>query len=363
MAIQTIRFRHQGSVRWGVVTAGGIAPLPGQYATTGEFLIRGAAAARALDLATAQASGLLSESEIAVLSPITANQQFICQALNYHQHVKESGIDPVTASANIIFTKSPSCLSSAREPVRKPSSVRLLDYEIELGLVVGRPITGPVAVRDENLGDFIAGVVITNDISARDLQIRQGQFYEGKSYRTFGPTGPYLCLLDPDDVPRLRDLQLCLRVNGALRQNGSTADMIHPPARTLSKLSEMQDLFPGDLIATGTPAGCALRAPSQLITSVWGLLPPRLRWNLFVVSQERSGRYLTAGDELEVTIRSRDGQLDLGVQRTVITDEAESPRAAAGDAQRAAAARGDDDFTAAVPETETSHLRPSPASR
>ena len=91
---------------------------------------------------------------------------------------------------------------AGRSPLIKPRHVRFLDYEVELGLVIKRDITAKVAVTDANLHEFVAGLVIVNDYSARDVQIPQMQFYKGKSYRTFGPVGPYLCLLEPGDFPR-----------------------------------------------------------------------------------------------------------------------------------------------------------------
>jgi Fumarylacetoacetate (FAA) hydrolase family len=118
--------------------------------------------------------------------------------------------------------------------------VRLLDHEVELGLVMGRgPAIGTI-VTDADLSHYIAGLVMSNDISARDLQLKQGQFYESKSYPTFTPTVPRLVLLDPEDFPRLSDCGCGLWVNGKLRQDGTAADVegdLLPPA-TKSRLSQ-----------------------------------------------------------------------------------------------------------------------------
>ena len=116
----------------------------------------------------------------------------------------------------------------------RPARVRFLDYEVELGLVIKRDVTSPEKVTDANLHEFVAGAVIVNDYSARDVQIPEMQFYKGKSFRTFGPVGPYLCLLDPEDFCRLRDLQLTLTVNGKVRQNDSVANLVYGPAETQS---------------------------------------------------------------------------------------------------------------------------------
>ena len=151
--------------------------------------------------------------------------------------------------------------------------MRFLDYEIELGLIVKRDLTKAVTVTDANLHEFVAGLVIVNDYSARDVQIPQMQFYKGKSYRTFGPVGPHLCLLERADFPQIKNLQLKLTVNGQVRQNDSTANLVFGPAETLTELSGVQDLFAGDLIATGTPAGCALSVPSPFRQKIAGAFP------------------------------------------------------------------------------------------
>ena len=171
-------------------------------------------------------------------------------------------MDPDAKTYNMIFTKATSCITAADSDVVRPRVVQFLDYEIELGLVIRREITSKVAVTDANLHKFVAGAVIVNDYSARDIQIPQTQFYKGKSFRTFGPIGPYLCLLEASDIPLLKELELTLMVNGEVRQKDSTRNLVFGPAETLTELSGVHDLAPGDLLSTGTPAGCALSIPS-----------------------------------------------------------------------------------------------------
>src|SRR5436309_1460132 len=137
----------------------------------------------------------------------------------------------------------PSC-STADSDVIRPRGVRFLDYEIELGLVLRREITSPTAVTDADLHDFVAGPVIVNDYSARDVQIPQTQFYKGKSFRTFGPVGPYLCMLGAGDMGALKDFRLTLTVNGEVRQSDSTRNLVYGPAETLTELSGVHDLHP-----------------------------------------------------------------------------------------------------------------------
>jgi 2-keto-4-pentenoate hydratase/2-oxohepta-3-ene-1,7-dioic acid hydratase in catechol pathway len=339
MAINCARFEYQDRIQWGVVrgpaASGGSAaplalgsrqsttsdtllgqrihPIDGAFATTGEFVQR----VTASTAASAAGDGI-ELAAVKLLSPVTRNQRFICQGANYRQHMIASGVDPDAKTYNMIFTKAPSCIVSADNDVVKPRDVQFLDYEIELGLVIKREIASRVDVSDANLHEFIAGAVIVNDYSARDIQIPQMQFYKGKSFRTFGPVGPYLCLLESKDMPVLRDLKLRLTVNGEVRQSDSTRNLVYAPAETLTELSGVHDLYPGDLLATGTPAGCALSIPSPAVQRIAALLPERMRWNAFMRVQARQSGYLKIGDVVEASIKSDDGMIDLGLQRNRI---------------------------------------------
>lgn len=316
-AVHVVRFDYQDAIHWGVIRQGRITVIPGSFATTGDFIRQNSVE----DLRQLKGTEL-AESEVKVLSPVTRNQQFVCQGANYRQHMIESGMDPDAKKFNMIFTKATSCLVAADSDLIKPRNVRFLDYEIELGLVMKRAISGATKVTDANLHEFIAGVVIVNDYSARDIQIPQMQFYKGKSFRTFGPVGPYLCLLDAQDMHYLKALQLRLTVNGQVRQDDSTANLVYGPAETLSELASVQDLDVGDLIATGTPAGCALSIPSPAKQRIAALMPEATKWKLFLKAQESRSQYLKPGDVVEARIRSADGLIDLGVQRNLVVGEA-----------------------------------------
>ncbi|NWE41372.1 fumarylacetoacetate hydrolase family protein [Pseudomonas yamanorum] len=317
MAVHVVHFEHQNRTQWGVINAGRITVIPGDYASTGEFINN----TSVTELARMN-DGDLPLSAVKLLSPVTRDQQFVCQGANYRQHMIESGMDPDAKHFNMIFTKATSCIVAADSELIKPSHVRFLDYEIELGLVLKRAITGKVTVTDHNLHDFVAGLVVVNDYSARDIQIPQMQFYKGKSYRTFGPVGPYLCLLEAPDMHYLKNLQLRLTVNGQVRQNDSTANLVYGPAETLTELSGVQDFNSGDLIATGTPAGCALTVPSPAKQRIGALLPDAVKWKIFLKTQESRTQYLKAGDLVEASIRSADGKIDLGTQRNLVVEQA-----------------------------------------
>lgn len=316
MAVHVVRFAHQNCHRWGVLRQGTITLVPGQFASTGDFIRSHSVA----DLDALQGEEVLL-SQVEVLSPVTRDQQFVCQGANYRQHMIESGMDPDAKNFNMIFTKAASCIVAANSELIKPHNVKFLDYEIELGLVLKREITKKVTVTDGNLHEFVAGVVIVNDYSARDIQIPQMQFYKGKSFRTFGPVGPYLCLLAPEEMKYLKSLQLRLTVNGQVRQCDSTANLVHGPAETLNELSGVQDLVAGDLIATGTPAGCALAVPSPAKQRIGALLPEAVKWKVFLKTQAARSQYLQVGDVVEASIKSNDGVVDLGVQRNLVVGE------------------------------------------
>lgn len=317
MSLNVVRFQHQDRTRWGVVRSDQITPIPGTFATTGD-LVRG----HALKDLAALAGPKLRLGEVQLLSPVTENQQFVCQGANYRQHMIESGLDPDVKTYNMIFTKAPSCICPADSDVVKPANVQFLDYEIELGLVLRKAITGRVQVTDANLHEYVAGAVIVNDYSARDIQIPQMQFYKGKSFRTFGPVGPWLTLLDASDIAGLKHLELRLTVNGEVRQNDSTGNLVYGPAETLTELSRVQDFEAGDLLATGTPAGCALAVPSPARQRLGALLPEKKKWQIFFKIQSKRTQYLKPGDIVEASIRSADRSIDLGVQRNRVVAEA-----------------------------------------
>jgi 2-keto-4-pentenoate hydratase/2-oxohepta-3-ene-1,7-dioic acid hydratase in catechol pathway len=317
MALHVLHYSHYGRAQWGIVANGAITPIPGEFNTTAQFI-----EANPVERLLVPGGPTIPESEVDWLSPITANQQFLCQGANYRQHMIESGMDPDVKKFNMIFTKATSCIVPADSTVVKPTEVQFLDYEIELGLVLKRDIMSRKTVTEENLHEYIAGAVIVNDYSARDIQIPQMQFYKGKSYRTFGPVGPYLCLLEKQDIPKLKELVLTLTVNGTVRQNDTTAGLVYGPAETLTELSGVHDLRTGDLLATGTPSGCALSIPSPEKQRAAAQLPDAEKWRLFLKMQEERPQYLRVGDIVEAHIASFDRSIDLGVQHNVVVEQA-----------------------------------------
>lgn len=316
MAIQVVRYEHEGRQGWGVVHDRLIAPLSHSYTSTADFVSGGIEEAQRSTRSLAS----LQLDAVTLLSPITEDRQFICQGINYASHVRESGMDPAKIGFNTLFTKAPSCLASAHADVVRPKHVRLLDYEVELGLVMRRSLTAPCEIRPDTLHEWLAGITIVNDVTARDVQLPQAQFYKGKSYRTFGPTGPFLVLLDAEEWRRWPDLHMRLSVNGQPRQDGYCGDMIFKPHQTLTEMSGLHDLHPGDLIATGTPAGCAARAPKSKL-QMWimrHLLSEQAKWRMFIKKGMSNPAYLQPEDVMTASIRTDDGAIDLGEQRNRI---------------------------------------------
>lgn len=312
MGTLTARFEHQGRILWGVVKGDKVIPV-GEYASTREFLEKGRETAQ-----KANGNGL-SLVEVRLQSPVTQPARVVAQGVNYADHRKEGGYDAAKPSFNMIFMKADSSICGPHDEVICPPHVKLLDYEIELGLVIGQEMRQPVEVTLENLHQYVAGFTIANDVSARDIQIPQEQWDKGKSYRTFCPTGPYLYLLDAGEAALLNILELRLWVNGELRQKASTANMLYKPAETLRELSALMDLDPGDLILTGTPAGVAITPPSKAMQKLAHLLfTPEKRAELFVKNQMKNPQYLKSGDLIRSQIYSSDGRIDLGAQLNTV---------------------------------------------
>jgi 2-keto-4-pentenoate hydratase/2-oxohepta-3-ene-1,7-dioic acid hydratase in catechol pathway len=303
------------SERWYVQRGSGAFPVEAEPSSTALLLAGGLEQVRAAASATA---GDVPASELPLRSPVTTPCRVVAQAVNYRGHARESGFGD--SPPTVFFRKSSASVSGPTDDVVRPRHVRLLDYELEVGLVMGRRLEIGTTVTDADLPGYVAGLVMCNDVSARDVQLEKGQFYESKSYPTFTPTGPRLVLLDPGDFGWLGGLRLRLWVNGELRQDATVADMITRPAAALTLLARFQPLDPGDLLLTGTPGGTALQAPPAVIEKLGDLLPTPLKWRVFFSRQERNPAYLKAGDQISASIATEGGELDLGAQRITIRD-------------------------------------------
>ena len=298
---------------WWVQTPTGAAKINSSAATTAELL-----AGRAAIDAAVQSNDPVPVDSLELISPVTKPCRVVAQMTNYASHVKDAGMDPKTIPLTF-FRKSSASITGPFDEILKPEHVRFLDYEVEIGLVIARDIPVGTTVSESNWSDFIAGLVVTNDVSARDVQLPQTQFYEAKSYPTFTPVGPALVLLDGDELKRFGDLRLRLRVNGDLRQDRLVeGDMLYKPLAALQSLARFQDLAAGDLILTGTPAGTALSAPPKPVEIIGNLLPPAVKWKAFFKRQAGNPKYLRDGDLVEASVATDDGAIDLGAQRNTV---------------------------------------------
>ncbi len=186
-------------------------------------------------------------------APFARPHQILCIGLNYRDHAAETG-QPVPHEP-ILFTKSPNTLVGPDDDIRTPRGSTKLDWEVELGIVIGRRTSYTADEREAEAA--IAGYVLVNDVSERAFQIeRHGQWSKGKSAETFNPAGPWLATTD--EIADVLDLGMWLDVNGVRRQTGSTSTMVFGPAFIVHYLSQFLVLEPGDLINTGTPPGVGL---------------------------------------------------------------------------------------------------------
>jgi 2-keto-4-pentenoate hydratase/2-oxohepta-3-ene-1,7-dioic acid hydratase in catechol pathway len=313
MGIKLVRFQQGDSIQWGVLE-NELYAVNGSYQTLRDILTTGLE-----DIVTAKQTGhIVDQSDISILSPVTDDTNIYCQGTNYGAHRIEAGFSQQKPPYNLLFTKASSTLTSATANIVCPAHVRLLDYEIELGIIMKQDVTEAVEVTEHNLKDYIAGLVITNDVSARDVQIVEQQWFKGKSYRGFCPTGPYIYLLEDNEIDYLEKLELHLSVNGETRQHVKTDQLLFKPTETLTEMSSIFDLKIGDLILTGTPAGVSLRLNAEILGIIYdNSISYEEKVEAFYNSQKDNG-YLQPGDVMHLEIKSEDGVIDLGVQENKI---------------------------------------------
>lgn len=317
MSINVIRTENRWYVQKSATTG---TLVQTEAVTTGQLLADRAA----LEAAVAGEARELPDSELQ--SPVTAPCRVVAQMTNFVSHVKDSGLDPATVPLTF-FRKTSHSISGPTADIVKPAHVRFLDYEVEIGLVIGADIPVGTVITDGNVADHVAALVVTNDVSARDLQLPKTQFFEAKSYPTFTPTGPRLVVLEAGDWERFGELRLTLWVNGEVRQDALVGpDMLYGPLEALQGLARFQPLAAGDLVLTGTPGGTALKAPPKPIEIIGALLPPATKWKAFFNAQAKNKSYLAEGDLVESHVRTEDGALDLGRQRTTVRHAAKDAR-------------------------------------
>ena len=310
-----------GSDFWGVLREGIIRPLKTRYTSHREVMACYFSAREAFEADVDERA--LAVDDVQFNSPISSDVQLFCQGLNYADHRAESGISDAHDEENLIFMKAASSICGPNEAILRPKDCKLLDYEIELALVMKQGVTESTSISEADLSQYVGGVVLCNDVSARDIMFGSPvlQWFRGKSQRTFCPMGPVLYLMDEQDFARLYSLQLTLKLNGEVKQSASTNLIIHRPAATLADLSTFASFSAGDCLLTGTPggvlAGTNLKVAQAIILN---LMNDQKRRSEFTQAQLDQTRFLEPGDVLELSIKTPDGAIDLGSQRNEIVD-------------------------------------------
>ena len=254
--MQFLRLGEPGSERPAVRHDGSTYDLASLTADVdGRFLEAGGVDA----VRTALAAGdlpVLDEAGLRVGPPIAAPGKVICIGLNYRDHAEETGAD--LPAEPVVFLKTADTIVGPYDEVLIPRKSVKTDWEVELGIVIGK--TARYVETDADALACVAGYVLSHDVSEREFQIERGGTWDkGKNCETFNPLGPFL--VPADEVPDPQRLELRLWVNGELKQDSSTKNMIFPVAEVVRYLSQFMVLRPGDLINTGTPAGVALGQP------------------------------------------------------------------------------------------------------
>ncbi|HZE14311.1 MAG TPA: fumarylacetoacetate hydrolase family protein [Mycobacterium sp.] len=291
---------------WWVQTPSGAVRIRTDAATTAEVL----ADRVAIDDA-AHSTDTVPVESLKLVSPITTPCRVVAQATNYASHVRDVGRDPAKTPLTF-FRKASGSIGGPFDDIVKPAHVQLLDYEVEIALLIGRELPVGTEVTEANLAEFVSGLLVTNDVSARDVQLTKAQFYESKSYPTFTPVGPALVLVDADELKRFGDLRLQLRVNGEVRQDMIVdSDILYSPVQALQTLAKFQKVDAGDIVLTGTPVGTALTARG--IEN-----PHQMDLKTLLAGQTQNPNYLHHGDVVEATVATDDGAIDLGTQRNKV---------------------------------------------
>jgi 2-keto-4-pentenoate hydratase/2-oxohepta-3-ene-1,7-dioic acid hydratase in catechol pathway len=252
-------FTHGRSTRIGLVVGDEIVDLtaaaPDLPKDTVGLLAAGADALAAAATAASGRSARLRLADVTLESPVLRPPKYLAIGLNYADHVKESGME--APAFPVFFNKQSTCVVGPSDPVHLPRASALLDYEGELGFVIGRRCRHVPKAR---AAEVIAGYVVVNDVSVRDWQLRTPTMTMGKSFDTHGPLGPWIVTADELGDPHALGIRTF--VNGEQRQDGDTSEMVFNCFEQVEHLSQAFTLEPGDVIATGTPAGVgAVRQP------------------------------------------------------------------------------------------------------
>lgn len=267
--MKLVNFHARDGIRAGRLIEGGVEDLAAAGLWRGPAPVDLAKLRTIAEATGRHVDGLLSLRDLRIAPPVIAPEKIICVGLNYRRHAIEANMPIPTVP--VIFGKFANSLGAPGDRVQLPQIDTMYDYEAELGVIIGRTARD---VQVENALAYVAGYCCANDLSARGAQLATSQWMIGKAIDGFLPLGPYL--VTTDEVPDPQDLRIVCRVNGEVRQDSSTGDMIFSVAEIIAFVSRYMTLKPGDLIITGTPEG--------------------------VLMGQKSPTWLKAGDEVSVEI-------------------------------------------------------------
>ncbi|MBW2312599.1 MAG: fumarylacetoacetate hydrolase family protein [Deltaproteobacteria bacterium] len=261
--MKLVTFTHDGRSRVGIVAGDAVVDLAAaapELPTEMVALLEAGPDALQTASAAVDAGPRLALADVQLEAPIARPPKFLAVGLNYADHVAESGID--TPAHPTIFNKQSTCVTGPTDPIHLPRVSHVLDYEGELGFVIGRRCRH---VSRDDAADVIAGYTIVNDVTVRDWQLRIPTWTVGKSFDTHGPIGPWI--VTADEIPDPHQLRLRTWVNDELRQDSNTKELIFDCYTLVEHLSTAFTLEPGDVIATGTPSGVgiAMKPPKLLV--------------------------------------------------------------------------------------------------
>lgn len=227
-----------------------LAPISAEFPTMRSIIERGTEALERVKSVAEKAEGALDLSSLKLLAPIERPGKYLAIGMNYAKHIEEAKrLGQPTPTQQFWFNKQTSCLNGPFDEI-EPGVTEQLDYEVELGVVIGKPAKG---VSEAQAQYHVFGYVVANDVSARDWQRHSPTFTMGKSFDTHGPIGPWI--VTADEISDPHGLKLRCIVNGELRQDSDTSELVYNVWQQISYLSTAFTLEPGDLIATGTPSG------------------------------------------------------------------------------------------------------------
>ncbi|ELZ85243.1 DUF2437 domain-containing protein [Haloferax sp. Atlit-6N] len=257
--MQLVRYTAGGAPEWGAHRDGEVVPLSGlREDVTVQNLNSPGFLTVVEDAADAAEDQSVPVEDVKLLAPVPRPGKIVCVGLNYHDHAEEQ--DEEVPERPLLFGKAGTSVTNPGDPIVHPAAIDEVDYEVELGVVIGQTAKN---VDAEDAFDYVAGYTAINDVSGRDAQFDDGQFFRGKSYDTFAPMGPTFVPeadLDP------HNLDVACRVNGETKQESNTSEFIFGVDEVVEYISNITTLRPGDVISTGTPGGVGIfRDPPELL--------------------------------------------------------------------------------------------------